>query len=85
VIPDVPFVEGNRHLPPTALARPHDIDGRGDGVNVVVELVVEREVVGGVSLLLIEIHVKRDMIHRVICVFENDAFPFRIGCHVGIG
>jgi hypothetical protein len=84
MIPDVPFVEGDRHPLAAALIGADELDRRGDGVDIGVELGVEREIFGGVFAAISEIHVQRDVIDRIVGVLEDDALPLGIGLHIGV-
>src|ERR1700727_1420928 len=84
MIPDVPFIEGDRHPLAAALVGADKFDRRGDGVDIGVELGVEREIFGGVLGSIGEIHMQRDVVDCVIGVLEDDALPLGIGLHIGV-
>src|SRR5260370_38341788 len=79
MVPDVPFVEGDRHLLAAALACSNDPDGRSDRVDVGVGLVVEGKVLGRGFFPIGEIHLQRNVVDAVRRVFEYDGCPSRFG------
>src|ERR1700722_12631302 len=84
MIPDVPFVEGDRHPLAAASIGADKFDRRSDRADVGVELGVEREIFGGILAAIGEIHVQRDVVDRVIGVIKDDALPLGIGLHIGV-
>src|SRR5690606_39189511 len=84
-VPDVPFVEGDVDLLVGAFLVPHVVGGRDDGVDEVVHVDRRGEEGPEVAVVLLVVRVAGDVVHVVVAVFEDGAFPVAEGRHGGAG
>ena len=85
VIPDVPFVERDRHILLRPLLALHEVDHAAHRADIAIQLFRQSKEVRRVLLVVLEIHVQRNVVDIVVGLLEHRGLPLRVGRHVGVG